>query len=255
MDWSKAKSILIIALLLTNCMLLSVYIFQYNRTEIVENDVKKNTVALLENKNIHVKAQDIPEENKRMPVLLVESSDTDEQMIDQALEEQTGMADREKKKGDYIVYSKKFLRQCGLYDDTVRLIEYKKTGKNKAEILYGTLYDGIAIEQSYMRCVIENGMITQFERKWYQPISFGDTTKKIMPATTALIKFMSEMEESSRKSGVSHEPVFIDKIELVYWMDDYDLEEGTSLSADTAFPTWKITYNEDKIKYILGYEQ
>lgn len=255
MDWTKAKSLLIVALLLTNIMLISVYFLQYNRNDIREDNVTKNTVSLLKSKEIYVETE-IPDQKKRMPVLSVERSESDQELPQELMYKQEGMSRENREMQDYIKYVENFLKSCALYDDYTKLIGTETGEQGEVVLTFGTVFEGFSVEKSWMTCTVSDGRVTDVQWKWYQPIKFGETKKEIMTATNALIKFMSQIEEGAKEEGDDgHEPIVIGKIELIYWLDEYNLGEGISLSGDTAFPAWKVTYNEDQVSYIAAYEQ
>ena len=255
MDWTKAKNILIIALILANVMLIDIYLLNANQSDITENSVSKNTIALLKSKNIDVKTE-IPDENMRMPVLSIERMELNQDKIQRVIDEQSGMKKKSRNEDDYINYAKDILRECGLYSDWVRFIDYREQESEREHILtFGTVYDGYSVEESYLRCTMKHGRVVAVDAMWYNPIQFGETKKKTMPATTALIKFMSQIEEQAKENGKQHEDITITKIEMVYWRDAYNLEDGISVWGDTAFPSWKIVYHGGKKSYIPAYEQ
>jgi len=40
---------------------------------------------------------------------------------------------------------------------------------------------------------------------------------------------------------------------MIYWLDEESVGIDTIASVDTAFPAWKIAYNETEIMYIFAY--
>ena len=70
MDWTKAKNILIMALLITNLILGFIYFVDMRQGEVRRTNVMEDTVALLKSHGISI-STDIPVFTKRMPVLFV----------------------------------------------------------------------------------------------------------------------------------------------------------------------------------------
>ncbi|WP_206460164.1 two-component system regulatory protein YycI [Anaerovorax sp. IOR16] len=253
MDWTKAKTILIIALLITNLIFISSYFFSSRQPDFMDNDVTKNTVELLSTKNIFIETE-IPTKKRTMAVLSVKCNELEKEIKQKALKEQKPLSKNQTEDEDYISLSKDFIEACGIYDEAVefQLLEKKE---NKVYVRFKNVYEGIPIEESYMLCIIEDGKVVEFERKWFDAMGFGETKKKVISASTALIKFMINKEEKEQFSDVEPEAIYIKDISLVYWLYSYTLDHTVSTSEDTAFPAWKITYNNGEIEYILAYQQ
>lgn len=244
MDWTKAKNILIVALIATNLVLLFTYAFQEESLSETEDTVLADTIALLETKNIFVKVP-IPKKHNRMPVLTVEYGAMDQTLYEQELDVQEHLpADRRSEK-DLRNKAEKFLRNCGLLTENV-VYESLETAEGETTVIYSNQVNGIRIEDSYIKCVIKDGKVTAVDRDWLDPVAFGKMKKEIIPAATALIKFMAEHEEE--------EKIYVEDISLVYWLDTSSIEAKFAVS-DTAFPSWKFTYNRGKIQHVMAYEQ
>lgn len=244
MDWTKAKSILIVALLVTNLVLIATYLSQNNRFWDDEREMRDVTVKLLEEKNIFVET-DIPEGHRRMPKLTVSYDKADEETVQKQLAAQKSLPIRERSDENLIAVTKAFIEACDLMTDTVTFdrIEHKE---NETLVTYRNYINGIAIEDSSIVCTIRNGKITDFRRNWLKPVEINDIEKEVIPARAALIKFMSENTEE--------EKIYVEDISLVYWLDS-SVFDAESPITDTAFPAWKITYNRGKIQHILAWEQ
>jgi len=70
MNWSKAKTILIIVLVLTNVFLLSVYTGNKKEQENQISESTRSAILYLENRNIDIKC-DVPEGVEKLPVVSV----------------------------------------------------------------------------------------------------------------------------------------------------------------------------------------
>lgn len=244
MDWTKAKSILIVALLVTNLVLIATYLSQNNRFWDDEREMRDVTVKLLEEKNIFVET-DIPEGHRRMPKLTVSYDKVDEETVQKQLAAQKSLPIRERSDENLIALTEAFIEACGLMTDTVTFdrIEHKE---KETLVTYKNYINGTAIEDSSIVCTIRNGKITDFQRNWLKPVEINDIEKEVIPARAALIKFMSENTEE--------EKIYVEDISLVYWLDS-SVFDAESPITDTAFPAWKITYNRGKIQHILAWEQ
>ena len=132
------------------------------------------------------------------------------------------------------------------YIQNVTFDRIDKKGDITTVLFKNCIKDNIQIEDSYILCDIKDGQVVNLERYWLKPIKYGKMKKQITPASKALIKF-SSMREGDEK-------MYIDDISLIYWLDSESFE-GEALISDTAFPTWKITYNGDKVAYIVAHDQ
>lgn len=244
MDWTKAKSILIAALVVTNLVLIATYFFQNERFEDDEKEMQDVTIKLLEEKNIFVEA-DIPDEHQRMPKLTVQYDKMNEVVIAQQLTDQKALPDSDQTDENLISMTTDFIKKCDLMTENVTFARIERMGEDIL-VTYKNYINEIAIEDSEIICTVRDGKITDFERYWLNPVEVNDIEKEIISADTALIKFMSENTEG--------EKIYVQDIALVYWLDSSAFDAESPVT-DTAFPAWKITYNRGKIQYILAWEQ
>ncbi len=244
MDWTKAKNILIAALLATNLLLLGILI--YGNIKVSGEDARflNNTIAVLEARNIAITTE-LPIKSTRMPVLSVEYNKEDTELIKMQLEIQETLPIYQRTEASAKAMAENFLKKCDLMNENVI---YQKTKENEGiyTVSYSDAINGIAIEDSYMDCIIKDGKVEAINRLWLKPVELGKTKKQIIPIAQALIKFMSEHPNNSK--------ITIEKIELVYWLDSVNLGVE-SLISDTAFPAWKIIYNGGQISHINAFEQ
>lgn len=246
MDWTKAKNILIVALIVTNLVLIATYFFQTNDRKNDENEIKDVTIKLLEQQNIYIDAGLIPKDHKqRMAKLTVQYDKMNENVINSQLANQKALPEAKRTEENYISMTKDFLDSCGLMTDSVTYDQIERAGDDIL-LTYKNTIDGIAIETSYIIFTVRNGKIVDFKRFWLNPTEISDNEKEVIPANAALIKFMSENTEGIR--------VNVEALSLVYWLDTSSFDAESPVT-DTAFPAWKITYNHGKVKYILAWEQ
>ncbi len=245
MDWTKAKSILIVALIFTNLVLIATYFFQTNDLNNDEKEMENVTIKLLEKQNIYVDAEVIPKDHKRMAKLTVQYDKMNEDVIRGELADQKALPKEKQTEENYISATREFLDSCGLLTDNVTYDKMERAG-NDILLTYKNSIKGIAIETSYINFTIRDGKIVDFKRFWLNPTEISNNEKEVIPANAALIKFMSENTEGIR--------INVEDITVVYWLDTSSFDAESPVT-DTAFPAWKITYNHGKIKYILAWEQ
>lgn len=244
MDWTKAKSILIVALIVTNLVLIATYFLQNNRFDSNEEEMRNVTIKLLESKNIFVKT-DIPKEHSRMPKLTVRYDKRNDDVILAQLATQVSLAKDEQTDENLIAKTTELIENCNLMTENVTFDRIKRTTKD-IKVYYKNYINGIAIEESHIICTVTNGKITDLERFWLNPVESSNIEKEIIPAAAALIEFMSENQRE--------EKIYVQDISLVYWLDSSAFDAESPVT-DTAFPAWKITYNRGKIKYVPAWEQ
>jgi len=244
MDWTKAKSILIVALIVTNLVLIITYILQNNDFRNDRKEMEDVTIRLLAEKNIFVKTE-IPEGKHRMPKLTVQYDKVNEDVIREQLSAQKALPDSKQTDEDLISLTSDFLEKCGLLTENVTFESIERTGKD-VRLTYKNYINGIAIEDSYAVFTISDGKIIDFERYWLNPVKTNSIEKEVIPAAAALIKFMSENTEE--------EKINVEDISLVYWLNSETFNAESPVT-DTAFPAWKITYNNGKLRYIPAWEQ
>ena len=244
MDWTKAKSILIVALIVTNLVLIATYVFQSKGMNEDDQEMQDVTIKILEEKNIFVET-DIPKEHPRMAKLTVQYDTLDEELIKRQISMQKGLSESKQSDENLISMTDDFLKDCGLLTENAVFDKIERTD-TEVKINYKNYINGIAIEDSYITVTVKNGKITDVIRFWLNPVETGSIEKEVIPAAAALIKFMSE--------NTAADKIYVNGISLVYWLDSGSFDAESPVT-DTAFPAWKITYNKEKIKYIPAWEQ
>lgn len=243
MDWTKAKTIIMVALALTILFLLFTYGIEKIEPETDEEIPQEETLKLLEKKNIFLNGQ-LPQEHDRMAVLNVEYDVLDPDILESCMSRQKGMPSDQRKAEDAVEYAKEFLDDCGIYDKNVVFKSVSKDGSAYI-IEYQNRVKGYALEESYMICTVQDGKVVSLDRFWLDPVDFGKNKKVTLSASAALVNFMMQRE--------GQEEMYISHMEMVYWLDTETVIGETPLS-DTAFPAWKIVYNGGSVSYIKAYE-
>ena len=244
MDWTKAKSILIVALIVTNLILIVTYVAQNNQMQNKETEIKDVTIKLHAEKGIFVEA-DIPQEHPRMAKLTVQYDKMNEDEINQQLAIQKKMPTSELTDDKLISATTGFIEKCSLKTSNVTFDRIERSD-GEIRVYYKNIFDNTPIEDSYIILTLKDGKITDLKRYWLNPVEEGDMEKEVIPAVAALIKFMSENKEE--------EEIHVKDISLVYWLDSSSFDAESPVT-DTAFPAWKITYNDDKVKHIMAWGQ
>lgn len=242
MDWTKAKSILIVALMVTNIILISVYGIKAMEVVDTEQELQTNTLTLLEEKGVFVEGT-LPTKHSSMPVLHVEYDRLDSEVLETQLWSQIPIDENDRSRESMLALSDGFLEKCGILTQTVEMKTIKQTGRTTT-VTYRNLYEGIAVEDSFIICTIEGGQVVKLERVWLNPIEFGKTKRETMSASAALLDMLSKKNEIST--------ITVKEMEMVYWLDPTNYGSENTVS-DTAFPAWKITYNDGQVMHIPAY--
>ncbi|NLT48934.1 MAG: hypothetical protein GXX92_11050 [Clostridiales bacterium] len=242
MDWTKAKAILIVALLITNLFLLATYTVVKADDGPTDEELQAETLALLEQKQIYIKGS-LPTQHDKMPVLMVEYDRLDQEVLRQKLSDQTPMDGEHGSRAGILKMTEAFLKSCDLWGPNVVLNKIEQE-ENVTKVYYRNEYEGIPVEDSYIICTVEDGVVTEIDRLWLRPVGFGKSKKATISASAALIDIMRSKNERST--------ILVENMEMVYWLNPSDYEGETAIS-DTALPAWKVTYNGGQIKHVPAY--
>lgn len=260
MDWSKAKTIIIIALLLTNIFLIFTY-GDFGEKESSGSFDEQTLILLLGDRGVELET-DIPEKPKAMQLLSVAVIHVPEEEI-QALRASEGSAELfdlagmvdDEAFGDietayvieaYVDRARNFITALGLMSDSVVFDGIASESQNGGEVVvrFKTMADDFKVEESYMECIFSQGQLVDLKSSWLNPEGYSRKKVSVMDPAVALLSLVSDGDVEKAEAGT----VRVDSIELIYWLDSQaaDIEQAVK---DTAFPTWRITYNGDSVKY------
>jgi hypothetical protein len=238
-DWTKAKNILIAALLVTNLMLLCAYAMREMRRADTDDDTLRR---ILTEYNVFLETE-MPNRPAPMAVLYVRPEAEDRALIEKALAEQKPIPFDD----DAILESvNAILESCNLMTKNTKIALPFETEDGKTIVRYRDIFEGIPIEESYILCTIENGRIADLRRKWYTPIESHDAKGEIIGPIEALMQLLPEKNEE--------DVIVVRDMELVYHVNP-DRPGEESLVGDTAFPAWKITDDKGGVTYVAAYAQ
>ncbi|WP_129596314.1 two-component system regulatory protein YycI [Anaerophilus nitritogenes] len=271
MDWSKAKNILIIALVVTNLFLIyniEKDIFKESALSMVYDKNIEDVVEILKEKNIKIETE-VPKTILELPVLNVEYETYDEKEVGEKfhikskdtrsinivnhkilmyenLDNRIHIQNMDEQKA--VHEANQFIKD---YDFLDRDVVYDKTVKTPDgyHVFFKQKYKGHFLEISYMHIVVNASGIKKFERVWLKPLQFDENKKEIIPATKALLKSMEQIK-------TSNEQVKIKKIDLGYWFDPsrISLTNSDNIKSGTAIPAWRFTLKDGNIVFIPAYE-
>ena len=243
MDWTKAKTILIVALLLTNLFL--VFTYAFNKAE-DQADKEEVLLSVLQKNNIELKTE-IPQKPGKLPVLSVEYSGTQNSAMESTLREREFVLEGNMVREEELIrVADMFLAESGMTGDNI-LLDKVELKQGIWMVSYKNQVEDISVEESYIRCYFKNGALYFAESYWLEPKSFSQKKRDVISASEALVIFMSQLPTKEEK-------IIIEAIELVYWLDSASFN-GERWVTDTALPAWKIMYNGDQKKHIYAYDQ
>ncbi|MEI8216115.1 MAG: hypothetical protein WCF96_03355 [Eubacteriales bacterium] len=247
MDWTKAKNIIIIALIVTNLVMIGMLSGKYINNQENARIELADTISMLASRNIAIKCE-LPDKIGARPILYVEYDHVDQNLIDSNLEKQVGIANDKINEISVKQYVEEFLRTCSIMTKNVTLKNISEVdGEYKLE--YENKVGKITLDDSYIKCTVRQGKITDFKRVWLKPLEFGKTKREVMSISSALVRFMNKIRQGTEKN----DKITISNIEFVYWLDTSSVNLNSPIT-DTAFPAWKFTYNNGKSIYIGGFE-
>ena len=238
MDWSKAKNIIIVVLVLTNLFLILMYGGEYVKKYEDDHSVYEYTMNVLSEHDITVKC-DIPDEAERMHSLVVSYGEHDEDAIQQLINSSEPLAENRRHTEGYGAAADQFIKQSG-YDGEGTKRMTVNISEERVEAVYKNYYEDIPLEVCYMKVIFTDGKISGFERKWMEVVEESSTKTEVMSPLSALLYFMSEVQPE--------EGTVIENIYMTYWIDSYDL--SGNVLYDTALPAWCIEYNGGQRQYV-----
>jgi hypothetical protein len=241
MDWSKAKNILIVALLITNLVLLGAYVWREMQRSGADDEGTLRRI--LTEYKVFLETE-IPRKPASMAVLFVRPEPEDRMLIEKALAEQRPIPDADRDSA--AAAANALLERCGFMTENTKLVSPFETNGEATILRYRDVFDGIPIEESYILCTVEDGRVTELRRKWYTPLDLHDTKGKLIGPIEALMQLLPEKDKE--------EAVIVREMELVYRVDP-DRPVGGSPVGDTALPAWKITDDKGLASYVSAYAQ
>jgi hypothetical protein len=247
MDWTKAKNIIIAALIITNLVLIGSLYVKFNDKQEMQKRELNDTISVLESRNITINTT-LPKTVGNKPLLYIEYDNADQSLIEEKLKGQVGISSEIIDQSSIEKYINIFFTECNIMTKNIVLKSIvEKNGVYSIE--YKNMVGDIALEDSYIKCTFSEGKIIDFQRIWLKPLDFGKTKREVMPISSALIRFMNKIKEGPDKNS----NIVINGIELVYWLDTSALNLNSPVT-DTAFPAWKFTYNNGEVIHIGAFE-
>lgn len=240
MEWSRVKSILICVFVVVNLILLKVYIDGNNSQIVVDDATLESTVKVLAQRNILVDKAAIPDRVSDVSIFNITNKYKSVSEYAQALHEKAKKEgydlfnpENTSVNGSVVVYKgelqpvkkvKKALKKIGALNS----YNYKCT-QTQSGVLYSVLYDGLCVNDTYLRVDIEGEALVITMSNWLADSYKNTGFSSVQTAPEALISFANAVSFDA--------PVEIQSVSQGYLAGDRRGEIQTS----TAAPVWKIT--------------
>ncbi|MCX7749863.1 MAG: two-component system regulatory protein YycI [Clostridia bacterium] len=258
MDWSKAKNILIILFLGLN-IYLAVQIINFSDSDI-SNDVIKDTLTILDNRNIKLfKSCEIPRFNRAADKLNIEEYRFNKKYIAQELLNDHTLSDNDiagdqiHKGEKYLVFKKKgvleyknqrpegnlnligngeiekyaagFLEKLDIPVSKYELDQFTSNNNGTFTLTFKEKYKGYYVFSNKMTLTLSKRGVHSLDVKFSRVIGFDNNKEKIVPAHMVLTRNLNDFIGKTILS-----------IEMGYNYDDME-QEGNTLGER---PVWRI---------------
>ncbi|MBP2024550.1 two-component system regulatory protein YycI [Peptoniphilus stercorisuis] len=273
MDWAKAKSILIVALLITNITLFGFNFYNHNLTK--DSSRSKNfaneTIELLAEKGIKVNSY-IPRSENKLPTLRVEFENYNPDELNSKFFESLGNVENPSTDFSKVNYATKLITIMNnrrmRYEDSSMTEEYNLTKISEAQdiatdfllehgfdtrdmeithteksdnqyiINFSKIHDGIVLERSYTNFVIDNRGVISMDRLWLNVTDISQSEVHLMPAAKALLTLLDDNDYYNKTVKNIDECYYFDPEEQGY------VEDITKAERGRAIPAWRIQFTD-----------
>ncbi len=281
MDWSKAKTILIVAFIITNILLLYVLIGQRAIEEpTIKEEFVEDVIKLLQDKNISL-ATDIPRDIPHLNTMIVKYEKFNLQEINRRFFKNSGIIDTNEENFGKIVNGEKSIlllnnkliiyenkgekelftnlnsdKAIKIAEDFLREKEFDTSDmeisfiKEEDEVFYleySKVYEDIFVERAFTNFQIDKSGVKRFERTWLIKEELGDTEIYISTAPKAILELLS-MKEAYGKT--------IADISICYYFDPQKhnyLEDLGEARQGKAVPAWRVQFSDGYKIFIDDY--
>ncbi|WP_073026560.1 two-component system regulatory protein YycI [Lutispora thermophila] len=289
MNWSRAKTILIILFLIADIFLFyELYSEDLVRRNKADQETAKEVIKYLEKQGIWVKCRipkaSLPKKTLTVKYKYIDSKyalgiffDSPKDVAIKTYEDRTVLEDKksyvEINKNGQLIYTNKellrkkeepmdeesalknmkvFLKNIGIDDDDIYSIS-KKLENGYYIINCSQSYKGTFLDESHLELLVTKEGIAHMKILWFEVENNGKNKNAIIHPIKALMELAEEMEE---KTDEGKKDLVINDISLGYYFDtdieqveEFDIIE---VEEGTAIPVWKMETNMGNI-YINAY--
>ena len=274
MDWSKAKTILIVAFLITNILLGAVLLSSERKVETATKEgFIEDVTKLLNKKNIFIDTE-ISRENPSLNTLTVEYEILDAYEVNKDYFNGEGKIEAKDQSVTGIIYNDEFVLienkklltyenksqeekykdlneeqaktialeflQDKKYDTSDMLLYYTKKQDDGYHLEFSKIYKDRYLERANTIVEVDSRGVRKLDRIWLNTLDEGETPIYISTAPKAILSLLS-MEEVYGKT--------IKDISLCYYFDPVG-SDYKNAKRGNALPAWRVLF-EDGYKIII----
>ncbi|MCF6464430.1 hypothetical protein [Clostridium sp. Cult2] len=281
MDWSKAKTILIVAFIVTNILLVYVIIGEKHVNEpTIKDEFIDEAIELLKDKNITVSTQ-IPKDIPHLNTMVVEYEYVSIEELNRNYFDNNGIIEQDEEslgqivKDDesillinnrFIIYENKKEREIykdldkdkaiqlseefinkGKFNTSDMELTFIKEEKDTFYIEYSKIHGDIFVERTFTNLQVDKRGVKRFERLWLNKKDLGDVEIYISTAPKSILTLLG-MQEVYGKT--------ITDISLCYYFDPEKHEylgEPKEAKRGRAIPAWRIQFDDGYKVFIDEY--
>lgn len=274
MNWSKAKTILIICFLVLNVILgYFLYTAKYDDNYLEDEELVYQAENILEDNNIKVNAT-IPRDIYSLKPLLVEYEN--KSMEDLNIRFFRGNGEIKKYNEDYYIFYKQeevikdsnnslvyinndlldkkakmiseeeakekaleFLKEKGFVVDDIKLEKINKI-HDRYELYYSKVFNNIYIENAHTKIILSSEGVEYLERVWLNVSREGEIKIYLQSAAKALLELIGN-EKAHYTSIESIDLCYFFDVEEDLYIPDIDVKKGR------AMPAWRVLLDNGEI--------
>ncbi len=283
MDWSKAKTILIVSLIVVN-IILGIAVFNANQDieTTVSEDFLEDSIRLLNNKDILV-ATEVPRDIPSLTSLVVEyetfkTSELNERFFEDSgkvsIRDQ-GLVEIQNEDGNerlttlnekYIIYEANGLDgdySLNSNDDAIAMardyltslkydisdmkLSYIRKSEESYSIQFSKVYNEKFLESAFTNIQLDNTGIRKFERLWLNVIEEGEVPIFISSAPKSILGLLSMNQVYGKTIQDISLAYYFDPEKHDYIQDPLDAKQGRSI------PAWRIQFEDGYKVFIDNY--
>ena len=283
MDWSKAKTILIVSLIVVNSIL-GIAVFNANQDieTTVSEDFLEDSIRLLNNKDILV-ATEVPRDIPSLTSLVVEyetfkTSELNERFFEDSgkvsIRDQ-GLVEIQNEDGNrrltilnekYIIYeannldgdyslnsnedaigmAREYLTSLK-YDISDMKLSYIRKSEENYSIQFSKVYNEKFLESAFTNIQLDKTGIRKFERLWLNVIEEGEVPIFISSAPKSILGLLSMNQVYGKTIQDISLAYYFDPEKHNYIQDPLDAKQGRSI------PAWRIQFEDGYKVFIDNY--
>lgn len=274
MDWSKAKTILILVLIVAN-IILGTIIYRSDKIANEPDESIEFVEKYLDGKDIDVNTS-IPLENGVLNSLNVRFEVMLPREMNSRFFKDDGYVDLSRSRIEYgdesiniindrrLLYERysennekieleearavamEFLIERAFKTDDMILTSQNETEEG-IELIYSKVYDGVMVEKSFTNILVNGDGVVRFDRLWIEVTKDSNNPIDIGSASKALFSLLDDDKYTGKT---------IDQIEVCYYFDPEEqgyVEDITKTIRGTAIPAWRIVFDDGESAIIDKY--